>query len=65
MRVYENLLVLTPHLEGLRIDNIPKLHGLSVQSWSKFFFIREQKEGQQSWMCNSHGGDYRLGSDAM
>jgi hypothetical protein len=48
MRVYENRLVLTPHLEGLWIDNIPKLHGLHVQSRAKFLFIREQTEGQRS-----------------
>jgi hypothetical protein len=48
MRVYENLLVLIPHLEGLWIDNTPKLHSVSVQSCAKIFFIREQIEGQQS-----------------
>jgi hypothetical protein len=63
MRVYENLLVLTPHVEGLWIDNIPKLHGLSVQIWAKFFFISKQTNGQREW--SSLGGDYRLGPDAM
>lgn len=48
MRVYENL-VLIPHLEGPWIDKLAKLQRLSVQSWAKFFSIREQT-GQQRWV---------------
>jgi hypothetical protein len=49
------------HVEGPWIDNLPKLQGPSVRSWTRFLFISEQIE----WQRSSHDGDYRLEYDAV